>query len=60
MRRPVFSVLLFVLILGLAAPAAAQQCGTAFVEPFDDFSNAGAWGWSGTFQASLSTASPPG
>lgn len=43
----------------LALPTAAQQCGSSFVEGFDGFSNVGAWGWSGTFQASLSTGGNP-
>jgi hypothetical protein len=43
----------------LALPAAAQQCGNSFVEGFDGFSNVGAWGWTGTFQASLSTGGNP-
>ena len=47
------------LSLVLAVPAAAQQCGAAFLEPFNDFSNAGAWGWSGVVQASFSSGGNP-
>ncbi len=44
----------------LASPAAAQTCGTSFVEGFTAQSNVGAWGWSGLFQGNMASGGNPG